>query len=108
MTRMIAMTLVAAAALVCVGLGEAGSVGGPFGRYVKIGADQTLTLNQAEHKDLVKFRGGQRACVIVLGDHKPIVPVTIEVFDDKGRLVAQDNPAKGVASRDAKGNDLAA
>ncbi len=37
------------------------------------------------------FRGGERACVIVKGDHKPVVNLEIAVYDQKGNLVAKDN-----------------
>ena len=37
-----------------------------------------------------KFRGGQRACVIVEGDHKPVVDLEIVVYDVKNRMVAHD------------------
>jgi hypothetical protein len=28
------------------------------------------------------FRGGERACVIVSGDHDPIVPVTVAIYEE--------------------------
>jgi|SRR5262245_4043474 len=37
-----------------------------------------------------KFRGGQRACVIVRGDHKPVVNLALSVYDAKDELVAED------------------
>jgi len=37
-----------------------------------------------------KFRGGQRACVIVRGDHEPIVNLVLSVYDAKDQLVAED------------------
>jgi hypothetical protein len=36
------------------------------------------------------FVAGQRACVIVIGDHKPVVDVEIKVYDAKGKVVAED------------------
>lgn len=38
----------------------------------------------------IKFVGGERACVIIQGDHKPIVDVGIEIQDATGRVVAKD------------------
>jgi hypothetical protein len=38
----------------------------------------------------VTFRGGERACVIVRGDHKPLVPLDVTVFDKDGAVVARD------------------
>jgi hypothetical protein len=36
------------------------------------------------------FRVNQRACVMVEGDHKPVVDLTVRVFDAARKLVAQD------------------
>jgi hypothetical protein len=35
-----------------------------------------------------RFRGGERACVIMVGDHKPPSPMEVRVFDAKNKLVA--------------------
>jgi len=37
-----------------------------------------------------EFRGGERACVIVTGDHDPIVDLGLYVYDQKGTLIAKD------------------
>jgi hypothetical protein len=37
-----------------------------------------------------EFRGGERACVIVKGDHDPVVDLELSVYDQKGNLVAED------------------
>jgi hypothetical protein len=37
-----------------------------------------------------EFRGGERACVIVKGDHEPVVDLELSVYDDRGKLVAED------------------
>ena len=44
------------------------------------------------------FKGGERACVIVEGDHEPIVDLALEVTDSKGQVVAKYD----------RGGDLAA
>ena len=36
------------------------------------------------------FRGGQRACVVAQGDHDPVGPLDIAVYDKNDKLVAQD------------------
>jgi hypothetical protein len=89
------------------------SPSGSIGRGYKIlGANGTLV-------DQIAFKGGKRACVIVMGDHIPIVPVAIEVYDEQKKLVAVDDhanaapavyPKKDSASAvaAAQGNDLAA
>jgi hypothetical protein len=38
-----------------------------------------------------EFRGGERACVIVKGDHKPVVDLSVSVYDQKGNLIAKDD-----------------
>jgi hypothetical protein len=42
-----------------------------------------------EYDETHTFRGGERACVIVVGDHRPPSPMEIRVFDSKKRLVAE-------------------
>ncbi len=36
------------------------------------------------------FKGGERASIVAVGDHEPIVPVGIRILDKNGDLVAQD------------------
>ncbi len=36
------------------------------------------------------FAAGQRACVVVIGDHDPVVDVEIKIYDEKNQLVALD------------------
>ncbi len=36
------------------------------------------------------YVAGERACVVVIGDHDPVVPIEIKVYDDKDHLVAED------------------
>jgi hypothetical protein len=36
------------------------------------------------------YAAGQRACVIVIGDHDPVVDVEIKVYDSKEQIVAED------------------
>jgi hypothetical protein len=35
------------------------------------------------------FKGGERACVIALGDHTPIVDIILEVRDEEDQVVAR-------------------
>jgi hypothetical protein len=37
-----------------------------------------------------KFRGGRRAMVIIEGDHLPVVPLAVAVYDEANRLVGED------------------
>ena len=46
-----------------------------------------------------RFRGGERACVIAVGDHNPRSPTDIRVLDAKGRLVTESkSPNDSVAA----------
>jgi hypothetical protein len=38
-----------------------------------------------------RFAGGERACVIVRGDHKPVEDLIIEVYDENKNLVTKDD-----------------
>jgi hypothetical protein len=115
MTRACALLAVTAGVLLCAE-SQGGSVRGAFGSYIRVEANAAFTLDKNTRMgeqglplgDRLKFRGGQRATVIVVGDHDPIVPVILEVYDDKGKLVARDEPARGSASAKAKGNDVCA
>jgi hypothetical protein len=40
------------------------------------------------------FAAGQRACVIAIGDHEPIVDVEIKVYDSKNELVVKRRGAE--------------
>jgi len=46
----------------------------------------------------LRFRGGERACVIVVGDHKPRSPTEVRVFDARGRLVAESKSPNDTAA----------
>jgi hypothetical protein len=57
----------------------------------------------------VMFKGGQRACVIILGDRKPIVPLSLEVHDDKNNPIGKDEPSKAdLENQQTPGNDFRA
>lgn len=101
MKKLVAVAMAAAAGwLLWAGLGSAGPVPTAVANYRKVRARTTEVIK-------LKFEGGQRACVIAMGDHDPVVPVTIEVYDADGKLVVSDNPATTVPPP-AVGADLAA
>jgi hypothetical protein len=51
-----------------------------------------VTVSEMANVELEeKFRGGERACVIVRGDHDPVVNLGLFVYDDKGSLVGKDD-----------------
>jgi hypothetical protein len=58
---------------------------------VRIGRQSSMTLEE-------KFLGGQRACVIAVGDHNPPVDLGITVFDEAEQLVAEDQSRDFVAA----------
>jgi hypothetical protein len=39
----------------------------------------------------LRFKGNERACAILMGDHRPVVDLAIYVYDEKGTLVAKDD-----------------
>ncbi len=39
----------------------------------------------------MEFKGGERACVIVRGDHRPVVDLRVTVYDAQGKVVAKDD-----------------
>jgi hypothetical protein len=119
MTRALGLSLLTVGSLLCAGSGQAGSVRGPWGGYITVGGRATLVLNKKSPVpgrgdtalplgDHLKFRAGQRACVILMGDHDPIVPMVVEIRDEAGTVVARDEPGKGVGKTDEKGNDVCA
>jgi hypothetical protein len=71
----------------------AGPIDGPHTKQVRIEAgplgpgDKPTPGKRAFQ---FEFRGGERACVIAVGDHKPVVPMAIVVVDEKMTTVAED------------------
>ena len=110
MRRASVLVLVAGVGLLCGQPGEAGPVLENLGFKVPVQPEAAVTLDKGKRSlgERAKFKGGQRACVIVAGSHKPVVPLVLEIRDDKGTLVARDEPGKGVSADDAPGNDLCA
>lgn len=66
---------------------QAGPVGGPTARELRLlpAGDTPYAVEFA-----LKFTAGQRACIIVRGDHKPPVPLEIAVYGSDAQLVAED------------------
>src|SRR5262245_14053233 len=46
----------------------------------------------------VKYQGGQRACVWIRGDHRPVVPLDIVVLDATGAEVVRDEATHDFAA----------
>lgn len=55
---------------------------------------RNLGVKRIEGTDFItfkeKFRGGERACILVKGDHNPVVDLGVAVYDEKDRLVVKD------------------
>src|SRR4051812_43121110 len=104
MIRYVALFVLAALGLLYARWGEASPVKGTIILSQGRGGGRVVQ----EWSKTVQFKGGERACVVVMGDHNPILPITVEIFDEKGHPVAQDEPAKGVDEPKTPGNDIAA
>ena len=78
--------------LVGVSVGHAMPVDGTRGRYETIPASSNLggETVPGQFSEKKTFRGGERACVFVIGDHQPVVELTVTIYDAAGKVVAQD------------------
>ena len=83
MRRVLCMSLFALAAVVPIGV-SAPTIGS-WSDSVDVTA-QAFTTTKT-------FRGGERACVLVIGDHKEAAPLEVTVFDAQGATVASDKTA---------------
>jgi hypothetical protein len=68
--------------MVAAGLAVAGPVEGPVRTSVKLDPG-------AAAKVALEFKGGERACVILVGDHDPVMDLSISVYDANKRLVTK-------------------
>ena len=76
------------------GLGAASPIKGTYSFKEKLSGQSVSpegkkTPGQFEIKET--FRGGRRACVIVQGDHDPVVDLGVYVYDSNQQLVAKDD-----------------
>lgn len=78
--------------LLATGPAEGGPVRGGYHEWVQVEAGIPYLFEP------VLFKGGERACVIVVGDLNPPMNITVKVFDHNKKLVA----------RDERGGDFAA
>ena len=74
-------------------LGQGAPVNGTSWAYEKVTAG-TIRDGVVSEPGCLHFNktyvAGQRACVVVIGDHDPIVDVEVKVYDAKSNLVAHD------------------
>jgi hypothetical protein len=90
MRRLLLLTALAMAAL--VSSGTTAPVNGPewFRKRVEKASGDG---KQVEASTLVfqrRFKAGERASIVAVGDHQPVVPVGIQIRDKDGVVVAQD------------------
>jgi len=82
------------AVLALARLGTGAPVKGPYGvrEAVRVGGAGEVGGKQTPGTVSLSetFRGGQRACVLLDGDHKPPAPLSIFVYDQANQLVAKD------------------
>jgi hypothetical protein len=72
----------------CLALFPAG-----LGNGSPVGGKRSLSHDIPEYSNFLleeTFRGGERACVIVKGDHKPVVDLKLVVYDQKDQVVVKD------------------
>jgi hypothetical protein len=70
---------------------EASPLGGMKGYQEKVDGGTTKVFK-------VTFKGGERACVIVVGDHKPVVPLALKVEDSTGKLIGEDKGGRDLCA----------
>jgi hypothetical protein len=98
----IALAVVGAGAL----LGSRWALGSPLrGTVIYPREDRRIVTEWSRTE---RFKGGERACVVVMGDHKPIVPITLVVTDARGQVVAREVSAKHAGDKHVLGDDVAA
>jgi hypothetical protein len=73
------------AVLAWSGAAPAGPVEGGRSLGVRLEAHSKTALEP------LRFKGNERACVILRGDHDPVVDLAIYVYDEKDNLVAKDD-----------------
>lgn len=72
--------------LLSAGHGGAGAVAGGRAEYLQ----PIHPTDDPVPVAIVEFQGGERACVIVEGDHKPVMDLELYVLDQQRRVVAKD------------------
>jgi hypothetical protein len=85
------------ALLLFVAAAVAGQIdGGPLSISREIGP--AVGGQPTPYEMTLSFRGGERACVVAQGDHDPVVPLDIAVYDKEDRLIAKDESPHDIVS----------
>jgi hypothetical protein len=89
--------LIGLCGLAGVSVGHAGPVDGTRGSYETISAGSVVggEMVPGQYSVQKTFRAGERACVLVIGDHKPVVDLTVTIYDAAGQVVVQDRGKGG-------------
>jgi YD repeat-containing protein len=84
---LLATACLLAAGLVWLAVSQAGPVGGGLRpeRRVKLDPGAKIKVQP------IRFKGNERACVFLIGDHDPDMDLAIYIYDEKGNLVAKDD-----------------
>lgn len=101
MIRPLIALSVAVVGIAIVSAVSASPVTGSIVHNVKAPAAQKLDEDHVEGEALrfqVEYEAGQRAIAVVEGDHQPVVPVAIQVFDADRKLVGEHRPKGDVAA----------
>jgi hypothetical protein len=90
MFRVILLTLLAVL-LLATAPAETSPVAGPYREAHSRNQKLTRVEPGRPYTFKEKFFGNERACVILLGDRKPRMNLTVKVFDRTGQLVVEDS-----------------
>jgi hypothetical protein len=82
--RLVGMLCTAIILLLSTPGGQASPLNGGWAERPTVPGGQVPSFTQT-------FKGGERACVMVVGDHQPVVALRLKVEDASGNLVAEDN-----------------
>jgi hypothetical protein len=85
-----ALGTVLALLLLFTGAAQTSPVDGPY-REQSAGRKRKVLEERGKVRFQCRFVGNERACVIVKGDHDPVMDLVVKVFDRQGKLIAQDN-----------------
>ncbi len=80
-------------ALSIASLATSGPVDGPKTNEVRVDLAQGAggEVQPAKYRFKSTFRGGERACIIAYGDHKPVVEMAVTVYDETGKVKIAEN-----------------
>lgn len=89
---MVRIGLLVLLGMTLLGVGSASSspVKGHYRESMTRGKERTRLSPNSTFTFRETFRGNERACVMVEGDHDPVMNLTITVRDAKGNIVAED------------------